>query len=37
MHARGLGCEGEVTKCTREGWGSKVRLQNAHKRVGVRR
>ena len=36
MHTRGLGCEGEVTKCTQEGLGSRVRLQNAHERVGVR-
>ena len=27
MHTRGLGCEGEVTNCTQEGWGARVRLQ----------
>ena len=31
MHTRGLGCEHEVTKRTREGWGVSMRLQNAHK------
>ena len=35
MHTRGLGCEHEVTKCTREGWGVSMRLQNAYARVGV--
>ena len=26
MHTRGLGCEGEVTKCTQEGWGARVSM-----------